>query len=227
MRSSCLPRSRRRRNGLSLADCLFRAAVCLAILLVGRIGLAAEEASGDTAAKNDEDRLYDCGLLALYSFLRSEGLSADLSELEGRLPGSTPHGRSLHDLIVAAEGLGLDLKAVRTSGPPDLPRRTCLAYLRRGEHGHYVILRPVGHSGRLLQVLDGPLPPTVVDAADYCRSDGWTGIVLLRAEHPHQALATKLATASLLVLPLSLLVILSQRAIASRRGSTRARPLNL
>ena len=58
--------------------------------------------------------------------------------------------------------------------------RPMLVFLRRKGHGHYVVVRPVGHTGKLVQVIDNFGPPEVVDKATLLASPVWTGIALLR-----------------------------------------------
>jgi hypothetical protein len=54
-------------------------------------------------------------------------------------------------------------------------------FLARGRHGHYVVLRPVGHTGKLVQVLDPNEEPVVLDAARLYASPEWTGLALVPA----------------------------------------------
>ena len=45
------------------------------------------------------------------------------------------------------------------------------------EHPHFVVIRPIGHPGRLMQVLDPNLEPIVLDGADLTTGGGRTGLV--------------------------------------------------
>ena len=201
-------------DGGSNVRVMARLIVCLTAILANGSAQADDAPDGDTSGEVETGRFYDCGTLALYNLLRLEGVPAELPEIEGRLPESTPRGRSLYDLLRTAEHFGVHLEGVRSSRRPGRP---ALAHLQLKEHGHYVVLRPVGHTGRLLQVLDGLSPPAVVDAAEYSRSDSWTGYVLVRKRGRLANLAKTLGIASLLVLPLSYLAILALRARASKR----------
>ena len=50
-----------------------------------------------------------------------------------------------------------------------------IAFLKRG---HYVLVRPVGHTGKLVQVLNGVEPTRIMDKEVLFASSEWTGLVL-------------------------------------------------
>jgi hypothetical protein len=124
----------------------------------------------------------DCGALALYHVLSLEGRRTNLDRIESALGALTPDGHSFLEIRAAARRLGLRLDAVvvrrerlQISGPT-------LAFVKSGQHGHFIVVRPVGHTGRLLQILDGYRDPLVVDADRLFASDAWTGLGLV----PHK-----------------------------------------
>jgi hypothetical protein len=45
-----------------------------------------------------------------------------------------------------------------------------------------VVVRPVGHTGNLVQVLDGIDGAVIIDKKVLLRSSSWTGLVLMRSE---------------------------------------------
>lgn len=121
---------------------------------------------------------YDCGTLALYTLFRVEGRRVDLHGLESALPTPPPSGFSMQQLRYAASSLGVQLTAVRlpASGSWDRP---ALVFTRRGPHGHFFVLRPIGHTGKLVQVIDSLGDPDVVDISDIVKSPEWTGLALI------------------------------------------------
>jgi hypothetical protein len=153
----------------------------------------------------------DCGARALYTLIRFEGKPITFSWLMGVLGRPTPDGYSMEDLRRAASICGVSLIGVQlptTGGPPDRP---ALAYLRVGLHGHYLSLRPVGHTGSLVQVVDPNHNPYVLDASRLYSSTGWTGIVLI-PERPNWMVRIACGAASISV---SLLAVLGLRHVVS------------
>lgn len=123
---------------------------------------------------------YSCGVKALYALLRSEGFRPRVTGVARTLPAERPDGYSMKELRDAASALGLRLDGVlleKTGAALDAPM---LVFLRRGTHGHYAVVRPVGHTGKLVQVVDGDETPEVMDKTDLLLSDEWTGIALVR-----------------------------------------------
>jgi hypothetical protein len=139
------------------------------ILVFGRTHWAAEQSTLS-------DR-YDCGAKALYILFRLEGFSRTLDEA-GKQIDAAPEGHSMAELrdIARTHGLYLDGVRIGKTVPRDRPS---LVYIRRGNHGHYLIVRPVGHTGRLVQTIDGADLPEVVEASELCASPGWTGLALV------------------------------------------------
>ena len=62
-------------------------------------------------------------------------------------------------------------------------------FLKSGPEGHFIVVRPVGHTGRLVQVLDGELNPNVGDAEWLFASPSWTGLALVPHRTNYLALA--------------------------------------
>jgi hypothetical protein len=120
----------------------------------------------------------DCGTLALHMLLMIEGLDTRIETLNESLPSRGPDGYSLVDLRNAARSCGLELMGIRLphSGVPDRP---ALVYLERDGHGHFVVVRPVGKSGNLVQVIDSARGTTVIDGIRLANSRTWTGIGLM------------------------------------------------
>jgi hypothetical protein len=120
----------------------------------------------------------DCGVCALYAILRLEGVEADVPSILKALPAPAAEGRSMKDLREAAAGLGLPLDCIRLRDDLRSLDRPMIALLRGDEGGHFVVLRPVGHTGNLIQVIDGGREPSVEDGARISVDPSWTGFVL-------------------------------------------------
>lgn len=128
----------------------------------------------------------DCGTKALYFLLRLEGRPAEperilatLDEVAGAATGKSPiSGRSMKELRDAAGRLGVPLDGVRWPRGAVRPDRPVIAFLDRRPHGHFIAVRPVGHTSKLVQVLDGEAEPEVVDAARLTAAREWTGLIL-------------------------------------------------
>ncbi len=148
-------------------------------------------AHGHEPSNEPEEPRYDCGTKALYFLLRLEGISADLDSIAADLdrrspvkansgPDSEPRrDRSMLELREAAGRFGLKLDGIRIPGGKLAPSRPAIAYIDRKPHGHFVVVKPVGHTGSLVQVLDGESEPEVIDAARLYASESWTGLALV------------------------------------------------
>lgn len=122
---------------------------------------------------------YDCGTLALHILLQLEGRSAELRRIEGVLPACSSDGYSMKELREAAASCGLSLSGIELSGRERLLDRAALAFMNYDTHGHYVVIRPVGHTKQLVQIIDPSGAPEVVDMARLQSSRGWTGLALV------------------------------------------------
>lgn len=122
---------------------------------------------------------YDCGVVALCTLLRLEGIPARLEDVSARLPKASSAGYSMAELRDAAQKYGVHLVGVKLS--PELGRldRPALVHRDQGEHGHFCVIRPVGHSGTMLQLIDSIGPAQIVNADSLSKSSTWTGMALV------------------------------------------------
>ena len=151
----------------------------LSLVFTLALATVAEPAGGDSDPS--ESVLRDCGPRCLFLLARLEGRKLAPADVSSALPGGRSRHYSLAELRSSASKIGLDLSGVRLSGGTSAPDRPALAFLKRGAHGHFVVVRPVGHSGNLVQVIDPNEKPVVVDAKVLYASPEWTGLALVPA----------------------------------------------
>ena len=120
-----------------------------------------------------------CGTLSLTTLLRLETGAGTPEQVATHLPETSEH--SLADLRNAAREFGVPLRGVRIrldDWPLDRP---ALVKFNREESGHFVVVRSVGHNGRLMQIIDPTHGVSVQDADQVFRSRAWTGLALVPA----------------------------------------------
>ena len=121
----------------------------------------------------------DCGMDALYHLMRLEKRDVPIARIAAAMPRLHPDGYSMKELRDAAASLGLKLDGVNLPRNPEVIDRPMLAFLNLGDRGHYVVIRPIGHTGHLAQVIDEVGEPLVVDSTQLFASPQWTGFVLI------------------------------------------------
>jgi hypothetical protein len=136
--------------------------------------------SGAFARELDAEQI-GCGPIALFTLLRMEGKPVNLSEVLLGLPSSNAKENSLIELRDASLRFSLNLEAMQLPPNRELPEQPLIALMSNGETGHFVIVRRVGFSGKLVQVLDSSRETRVVDAEKLMKSPEWTGYVLVPA----------------------------------------------
>ncbi len=121
---------------------------------------------------------YDCGVRALCLLLGLEGRHIDPKEIANSLSERDAAGYSMKQLRDEAARRGVRLRGVklRTGERPGGPS---IAFLGDGGHGHYIVIRPIGHTGKLVQVLDPNESPLVIDVENLQRHPQWTGLALV------------------------------------------------
>ena len=120
----------------------------------------------------------DCGPVALYALFRLEGRPTSIEAIAARLPKPRPESHSMRQLRDASRSLGLILDGAylgKDTGPIDRPM---IVFLKVDREGHFLVIRPVGHTGKLVQVIDANQPTRVMEKAELIASDQWTGLVL-------------------------------------------------
>jgi len=132
------------------------------------------------AAKTDDRETIrlDCGVNAIFVFLSLEGHPASIDQILSALPAPHPDGYSMAELAAAAQLRGVPLEGVRLAKGDPSPRRPVIAFLHDPRGGHFAVLRPVGTTRTMVQVIDPPSAPWIVDLDRVVASENWTGKVL-------------------------------------------------
>ena len=120
-----------------------------------------------------------CGATSVFYLLRLEGRVVDAATLNTELGQEHTTSQSLGNLRDVALNHGVRLVGVTFTQPNVGFDRPTIVFLNRPPHGHFITLNPVGHSGKLIQVLDGLKKPSVLDIELLMSSPEWTGIALI------------------------------------------------
>lgn len=135
--------------------------------------------SGEPVTVSSGRSTLDCGVNALFLMLSVEGRPATLETLEAALPSRHPDGYSMAELAAASRALGLALDGVQLAkGGPPLDR-PAIVFLKDAQAGHFALLRPVGTTGTMVQVIDAPSAPQIVDMSRLVAMKSWTGRALV------------------------------------------------
>jgi Peptidase C39 family len=164
------------RASQSLRLGLFTSLVCVLFPLgAATRGDDGQAATGDAA---------DCGTMALGTLLLLEGRQTEPAVLLANLRPSSAAGPSLQELRDAAAACGLTLRGVILNKDERAVDRPMIVFLKRPGHGHFCVVRPVGHTGKLAQVIDPNMPPYVTDKHVMFAAPEWTWIALIPDRRP-------------------------------------------
>ncbi len=148
-----------------------RVSACLLCLLAGRAGVRAASDAGAVGS--------DCGINALYVLMKLEGRPVALERLASALPPSQPEGYLMAELAAASRSLGLPLEGTKLGKVGARPNRPVIVFVNRSGKGHFAVLRPVGTTGTMIQVIDPPYPPRLLDYERLPEMGNWTGRALV------------------------------------------------
>jgi hypothetical protein len=118
-----------------------------------------------------------CGPISLATLLSLRGRHVDPALIESRLGKRESH--SLAELRDAAASFGLASKGVRIAGKRWTVRLPAIVLMQRRGAGHFAVLRAVGHSGQLVQIIEATYEVAIVDAGALLGSASWTGMALI------------------------------------------------
>lgn len=143
----------------------------LVLVLAGVIG-------SPLRAEEEASRPFDCGPSALFVLVKLMDRDATYEAVLQALPPRHPDGYSMMELQTAASKLGLGLSGARLDHGDRLAG-PAIAFVKSGREGHFVVLRPVGTTGRMVQVIDPPDAPEALDLDRLIDSPEWTGRLLI------------------------------------------------
>ncbi len=141
------------------------------------IALALTTSAG--AAERTATTTLDCGANALFVLLRLEGRPVTLAQLEAALPPRRTEGYSMAELADASATLGFRLDGVRFGKGDQVLTRPAIAFFKSAKGGHFAVLRPVGTTGTMVQVIDPPHVSRILDYTVVLSAKSWTGRVLI------------------------------------------------
>ncbi len=131
------------------------------------------------AAGPEETTKLDCGANALFILLHLEEMPVTYDNLESVLPPRAPEGYSMLELTAAASSLGLCLEGVRFGKGDKALNRPAIVFLQDAKGGHFAVLRPVGTTGTMVQVIDPSRAPWIADYERVFAARSWTSRVLI------------------------------------------------
>jgi hypothetical protein len=141
--------------------------------------LAFAQPVGTRASDVGERMRLDCGVNALFILLHLEGRPVTIDRVVSVLPPWRPDGYSMTELSRASGALGLSLEGVRFTKGDEPLARPAIAFIKDAKGGHFMVLRPVGTTGTMVQVIDPPSAPLMTDYDRLLASRPWTGRILL------------------------------------------------
>ena len=123
--------------------------------------------------------MLDCGVNTLYVLHQLEGRPVPLDRLEAVLPARQNEGYSMAELMAASRSLGLTLEGVQLAEGEAPPNRSAIVFLKDAKAGHYVVVRPVGTTRTMVQIIDPPSAPRTTDYDRLQKTRAWTGRALV------------------------------------------------
>ena len=150
-------------------------AAVVAPLLSGGYVTGQPPPASNTQPLTASSPVFPCGVMALYALSRLENIPTNLTAIDAQVSMTGKTGHSLSELREAAHAFGLELTGVHLSSADWPLDRPALVRLKQGPLGHFVVIRPVGHSGKLVQIVDGIHCVEVLDAQDLFSSTEWAG----------------------------------------------------
>jgi ABC-type bacteriocin/lantibiotic exporter with double-glycine peptidase domain len=135
-------------------------------------------ASG-SAAQPAATTTLDCGANVLFVLLHLEGRPVTLDQLERALPPRRTKGYSMAELAAASATLGLRLDGARFDKGDQVLTRPAIAFFKSAKGGHFAVLRPVGTTGTMVQVIDPPRVSRICDYTQVLSAKSWTGRILI------------------------------------------------
>jgi len=98
------------------------------------------------------------------------------------MPEDPETRRAMAELATAARSLGLQLDGNRLVKGDTSLDRPAIVFLKDARGGHFAVLRPVGNTGTMVQVIDPPHVPWIADYDQIVSGKTWTGRILVRRD---------------------------------------------
>ena len=121
----------------------------------------------------------DCGAKSLVLLLSLLGHKISIQDVLATLPPNRAQGVSLSDLQASARALGLRLRGVNLDARNIPLTKPAIAFVKLQDSGHFVVLRPVGVTGKIVHDIDPPSAPFIMDYDRLLGGAAWTGRVLI------------------------------------------------
>lgn len=158
------------------------------LLLISVVASAGEVQAPSAVDHQDSASGLECGLETLLLYSHAIGNPKTIDDFRIALDAlPTESGYTMLQLQEAAAKVGIRLRGVRLAAGLSKLRTPAIVLCRLGEHFHYRLLRPTGHSGRLVMALDPSFEePFAMDLEIAQRSKEWTGFALIPSNHSHE-----------------------------------------
>jgi ABC-type bacteriocin/lantibiotic exporter with double-glycine peptidase domain len=156
-----------------------------------------------SAVGPEETTTLDCGVNSLFVLHQLEGRAVTLDHLNSVLPPSRREGYSMAELSAASRSLGLEMEGIQFTKGDKALSRPAIAFLKDARGGHFAVLRPVGTTGKMVQVIDPPHAPWIADYDRVFSARPWTGRLL----YPRASWSARYAHPLLLASVCSVLLI--------------------
>ena len=167
---------------MRIANHHYKSACTRYCLGLGIVFLGLTQCNNICAAGVEEKTKLNCGVNALFLLLRLEEIPVTLDRLELALPPLRPNGYSMAELATVGASLGLQLEGVQFARGDSPLDRPAIAFLKDAKGGHFAVLRPVGSTGTMVQVIDPPHVPWIADYDRVFSAKPWTGRILVRCD---------------------------------------------
>lgn len=152
------------------------------VLMFAAISEVSSATNHDTSAQGDAEfspTENDCGIRALFLLLRAMDIDTSFEDIRTALPPPSFEGYSIAELREASRKLGLSLRVERLDPKSYGIGQPMIAYLEQPSGGHFVFIRPLGKSDRIIQVLEYPFAPKIMDLDYFISHTGWSGIATI------------------------------------------------
>ena len=147
------------------------------LLLIAMAMLDLDDEITNVAQPSSDEK--QCGVNALYIVAKLYDIPCDLESLSTQFPPGNPEGYSMQDVQTAASKIGIRLEGVKCNKEAFPQNKIAIVRVTHEQSGHFIVVRPIGTTGKMVQVLDPLAEPYVIDVERLTNSEGWTGHLLV------------------------------------------------